>query len=251
MKKLSIIPILIISLNVYSQAVASKAPLADVNKTVYANAVKAGDINSAILAANYIVATNATSNYRDSLAILYLTANNLQPAFYWSSNVLVAKPTDAVMLEVKAVCLKNGNSPVAAIDAYTALLKVKPQATYAYELMQLQYGIKRLAECVNTGYATFKLPLDTNITVKYQVDEKTVLQTPLRSSILNLLAMAHNELGQLQDAKAALQEALKVDPKFVYALQNLKVVDAALLAKEISNKTGVVDEKATLNKKTN
>ncbi|MES2773844.1 MAG: hypothetical protein V4722_06650 [Bacteroidota bacterium] len=216
------------------------------HKAVYIQSLKAGDFNTAIQAANYIVAADSKSGFRDSLAILYYNAGNLNPAYYWAETLLQQKPSDISMLEVKAGCLKNSNNALQAIDAYTSLLKAKPDAVYAYELMNLQYGVQRLIECASVGEQTLQnIKIDSNLVLYYTMDGKKKLQTPLKAGVYNVYGMALSDLKKLPEAEKAFEQALLLDKEYTPARKNLEAVQQLKLAFEKPNE--VKKEAAKLN----
>jgi tetratricopeptide (TPR) repeat protein len=243
LKVILFIIMLSLQVAVYLQPWGAASATLDIHKKVFANTVKAGDYVTAINAANYIIAAAPTSTYRDSVAILYVNTGNYNAAYYWSNAVLKTTPTNTAMLEIKALSLKNGNRPVEAIDAYTALVKVKPNVEYAFEIMQLQYNIKRLAECAATGHVSLKMPIDTNLVVNYAADANTRMQTPMKAALYNLLGMAQNGLEQYKEAKLSYEAALKVDARYTYAIANLEALNKVLAAKEATKKEAETKKK--------
>jgi tetratricopeptide (TPR) repeat protein len=205
-------------------ATHAQVPNTAAHKAVFAQSLKAGDIGSAILAANYLVAADNNSSYRDSLAILYYNVQNANAAYYWAITVLKNQPADADMLNVKAQCLKNANNPLAAIDAYTELLKLRPMPIYAYELMDLQYSVQRLMECATLGQKTLQGKIDSTILVAYTIDGKTQKQTKLKAAIFNVYGLVLADLKELGEAKKAFQMALLIDKDYALAQQNLQML---------------------------
>lgn len=220
LKKLLIASILLLTQAAQAQVSASVAT----HKQVFSQSLKSGDFATAIIAANYIVSAEKGGTYRDSLAILYYNSGQLNASYYWSTEVLKSKSKDPNMLEVKALCLKKSNNPLKAIDAYSELLSVKQDnAVYAYELMDLQYGVKRLLECAALGQQTLqKIKIDEKLAVSYSMDGKTSKQTPLKSAMYNLYGLALLELQKLPEAQKAFEEALQIDKDNMMAQANLE-----------------------------
>lgn len=201
------------------------------HKAVFTQSLKAGDITTAIQAANYIVAADAKSTYRDSLAVLYYNANKLDAAYFWASDVLKQKPKDITMLEVKAASLKLGNQPIPAIEAYTQLFGLKKDAVYGYELMNLQYGVQRLMECASVAEQTLNVAkIDSNLVMNYSIDGKTKKQTPLKAAIFNLYGLALGDLKKLPEAEKAFEQALQIDKEYALAQKNLDALKQLKLA---------------------
>jgi len=141
---------------------------------------------------------------------------------HWATTSLKAQPGNIAMLQVKALCLKNGNNPIGAIDAYTELLRVKPSALVAYELMELQYSVQRLLECAAIGQQVlWQIHIDSNALVQYTLDGKTTMQTQLKAAIYNVYGLALSDLKRLTDAEAAFEQALLVDKNYALAQKNL------------------------------
>ena len=199
------------------------------HKSVFRQSLKAGDITTAIQAANYIVVADAKSTYRDSLAILYYNTSKLDAAYFWASEVLKQKPKDMSMLEVKAASLKLGNQPIPAIEAYSQLFTLKKDAVYGYELMNLQYGVQRLLECASVAEQVLKVAkIDSNLVMNYTVDGKTKKQTPLKAAIFNLYGLALGDLKKFPEAEQAFSQALLIDKEYALAQKNLDDLKAKL-----------------------
>lgn len=203
------------------------------HKTVFSQSLRAGDITTAIQAANYIVAADIKSSYRDSLAILYYNANKLDAAYFWAVDVLKQKPKDMSMLEIRAASLKFSNQAIPAIEAYSQLFSLKKDAVYGYELMNLQYGVQRLLECTSVAEQTLKIAkIDSNLVMNYTIDGKTKRQTPLKAAIFNLYGLALGDLKKLPEAEQAFEQALQLDKEYALAQKNLENIKQLRLSKE-------------------
>lgn len=191
---------------------------------VYNQALNIGDLNTAIIALNYYVAEQGSNNnYTDTLAILYMQQGSFAQSYYWADKRLVAKPGDASLLEIKGVSLDKLQQPKEAISVFETLFSKTKSPYHAYKLMELQYSIKRLAECVATGMAAEKLQYKPEYTMTYNVGEQTG-RTYLQASMFNIQALALYDLDKKAEAKAYLQRALALDSNFVLARQNLSAI---------------------------
>ena len=75
---------------------------------VYANALKYGDVQSAIYATQNIIANEGeNSSFKDSLAILYYNSNNALSCHLLCKELLISKPADVTLLELNATSLKS------------------------------------------------------------------------------------------------------------------------------------------------
>jgi tetratricopeptide (TPR) repeat protein len=193
---------------------------------VFGQAISVGDINTAVIALNYYIAEQgANNNYADTLAMLYMQQGSFEQCYYWADKRLAAKPDDNGLMEMKGVCLDKLQQPKEAIAVFEKLLGKTKSPYHAYKLMELQYGIKRLAECVSTGLIAEKLQFKPEYTMTYNVGEQTG-RTYLQASMYNIQALALYDLDRKADAKMYFQKALALDSNFVLAKQNLAAVIA-------------------------
>lgn len=217
---------LFLSVGVVSMAQVAKAPASKANThlKVYNQALNIGDLNTAVIALNYYVAEQGSNNnYADTLAILYMQQGSFAQSYFWADKRLAAKPGDASLLEIKGVSLDKLQQPKEAIAVFETLFSKTKSPYHAYKLMELQYGIKRLAECVATGLAAEKLQYKPEYTMTYNVGEQTG-RTYLQASMFNIQALALYELDKKAEAKAYLQRAVALDSNFVLAKQNLSAI---------------------------
>ncbi len=222
--------------NTFSQT-TKNAPTQKVNShlKVFKQAMNIGDINTAVIALNYYTAEQgSTTNYSDTLAMLYLQQGAYEQCYYWADKRLAAKPDDNGLMEMKGICLDKLQQPKEAIAVFEKLVGKTKSPYHAYKLMELQYGIKRLAECVSTGLMAEKLTYKPEFTMTYSIGEQTG-RTYLQASMFNIQALALYDLDKKVDAKNYFQKALALDSNFVLAKQNL----AALLATENGGGTKV------------
>lgn len=193
---------------------------------VYRNAIKSGDFATAIVSLNYVVASESkTGKYRDSLAYLYMATQNVQQGLYWSDLVLQTQPNYLGMLEIKANSLKQLGQPLKAIETYEKMLLLDKSPITCFNLTELQYNVKRLYECIASTQVAETLNITKDMVFSYQVTEKETAQTPLMAAFHNYRGLALYDLGRKEEAKAAFNEALKLDSKFLLALSNLLTIE--------------------------
>ena len=205
---------------------------------VFQQAVKSGDLSTAVTALSYYINDQgANSVYEDTLAMLYLQQNSFMQCFYWADKRLKVKPEDLGLLEMKGICLDKLNQPKEAIEVYEKLYLKTKSPYYAYTLMELQYGIKRLAECLATATSTEKLQFKPEYTVSYNVGEQ-VGRTYLQAGIFNIQALALYDLDKKAEAKLYFEKALALDSNFVLARQNLDALKSLESGKNNVNPGG-------------
>ena len=193
---------------------------------VFDQALATGDLNTAISALNYYIADQGSANaYTDTLAMLYMQQGAFAQCYYWADKRLQAKPDDNGLLEMKGICLEKLQQPKEAITVFEKLVGKTQSPYHAYKLMELQYSIKRLAECAVTATAAEKLQFKPEYVMTYNVGEQ-VGRTYLQAGIFNIHGLALYDLDRKAEAKAYFERAIALDSNFVLARQNLEAMKA-------------------------
>jgi len=188
---------------------------------VFKQSVISGDVATAITALSYYVNEPGYNPvYEDTLAMLYMQQNSYIQCYYWADKRLKLKPEDLVLMEMKGICLDKLNQPKEAITVFEKLYSKTQSPYHAYTLMDLQYSIKRLAECLATAASTERLQFKPDYTITYNVGEQ-VGRTYLQAGIYNIQALALYDLDKKAEAKLYFEKALALDSNFVLARQNL------------------------------
>jgi len=195
---------------------------------VFKQSAASGDLATGITALSYYVADQgANTVYEDTLAMLYLQQNAYVQCFYWADKRLKIKPEDQTLMEMKGICLEKLNQPKEAIAIYEKLYAQTKSPYHAYTLMELQYGIKRLAECLATAGSTEKIEFKPDYIMSYNAGEKYGMgRTYLRAGIYNITGLALYDLDKKAEAKQYFEKALALDSNFVLAKQNLEAIKA-------------------------
>ena len=89
--------------------------------------------------------------------------------------------------------------------------------------MELQYGIKRLAECLATALAAEKLSFKPEFIMNYNVGQQTG-RTYLQAGVYNIHALTLYDLDKKAEAKVYFEKALALDSTFALAKQNLEAM---------------------------
>jgi len=229
MKRIAIfLSVLTVSIAATAQPVKKVAtPAKNPHLDVFYQAVQAGDVSTAISSLNYYVASqNGNSPYADTLAMLYMQQGAYAQCYHWANRRMAVNPEDITLMEMKAVCLDKLQQPTEAIALFEKLFKKTQSPFHAYKLMELQYGIKRLMECVNTALAAEKLTYKPEYLMPYVIGEQTG-RTYLQAGVYNIHALALYDLDRKAEAKAYFEKALALDSTFALAKQNLQAMRAA------------------------
>ena len=227
--KLALITAIFISLTAVSQqkkqaaAPAKQSP----HLKVFNLAIASGDATAATTALNYYLSEQGSNNiYGDTLAMLYMQQGAFPQCYYWAQKRLESKPDDNTLLELKGICLDKLQQPKEAIDIFEKLFKKTQSPYHAYKLMELQYSIKRLAECVATATSAERLQYKPDFVMSYNVGDQ-VGRTYLQAGVYNIHALALYDLDRKAEAKTYLEKAIALDSNFVLARQNLEAIKTA------------------------
>lgn len=199
---------------------------ANAHLALFNQAVAANDLVTATIALNYYVSGSGSDNqYTDTLAMLYLQQGMYAQCQYWTDLRLGKTPENRTLLEMKAVCLEKTGRTKEAIALYEQLFASGGNPYHAYQLMELQYGIKRLVECIETGRAAEKLGFKPEYRMTYTLGKQTG-STFLEAGIYNIHALALYDLGNKVEARKYLEKALSLDSSFALARQNLNALSS-------------------------
>ncbi len=224
MKKLTTLIILLSLTNVFAQRKEKNvSPIVESNDnlTIYKNALKYNDIQSAIYATQSIIAREGeNSTFKDTLAILYYNSNNLVSCHLLCKELLVKKPSDKVLLELNAISLSSVGSALDAIGAYEALFSATKNRFHGYQLAKLQFGVKRLAEAMVTLNYCLAQTETLKATVPFDIKDNQKQDVPLDAAIHNLKGLVSYELKDSPTAIKSFEEAIKIFPDFETAQSN-------------------------------
>jgi tetratricopeptide (TPR) repeat protein len=225
MKKAVFTLILGLTLNgIYAQKNA-----ADLHKGMFATAMQHRDIGSAIMAGNYVVTIEGDkSTYLDSLAYLYLAANQVESCQIVCQRILKNDPEKLSIVELKGRCLIAENRIFDAIAAYEMLFKKTNNIAFGFALARLQYTGKRLAEALATTNKALILNGEDDKKEKMNVAE--VAGNKGQTQPIFIKAALHNLRGLIvydldpnvnkKEAATCFEEALKLEPTYILAKQN-------------------------------
>lgn len=202
------------------------APKSSIHLKAFNIAVSSGDIITAIASLNYYIAENGSdNNYADTLAMLYMQTNSVEQSYYWANKRLEKKPNDNALLELKGIALDKMQQQKQAIDIFEKLFSKTQSPYHAYKLMEMQYSIKRLAECLATAQQAEKLTYKPEYLMTYSAGQHTG-RTYLQAGVYNIHALALYDLDKKAEAKTYFEKALALDSTFVLAKQNLETLNS-------------------------
>ena len=213
------------TLSAYSQAKkTTTAVKSNQHLKVFDKAMLSGDAGTATIALNYYLAEQGSNtNYADTLAMLYMQQGAYPQCYYWTQLRLLTNPDNNNLLELKGICLDKLQQSKEAIDVFEKLFKKTQNPYHAYKLMELQYGLKRLNECLQTAVIAEQLTYKPSHVMTYNVGQQ-VGRTYLQAGVYNIHALALYDLDKKAEAKTYFEKAVALDTSFALAKQNLQAV---------------------------
>ncbi len=162
------------------------------------------------------------STYKDSLAYVYFSARKYAPCFMVATDVLKRDPKHIEMLEMKAVSLESLGALDKALETNEQLFKLTNNNYNGYTVAKLQYSLKKFDEAFATIQKTEKLNDTGDFKVTFNINQQHTQQVELLASISYLKGLIANELDKKDVAKESFEKALKIQPDFVLAKDNLE-----------------------------
>ncbi len=238
--------VLVLSVNAQKRKkgteVSCKMTELEMQKKIYKKSLQYGDVTMMQQSLFHLIIADADSvNYMKSLAQIYLSTGQNHSAAQTSKYVMKYLPNDTLMTELLAIALQNQGNAKEAIETYTKLLKMKESSYYAFNLAKLQFGIKRFSEAHASINIAESLPSnDTYVRVE-TIKENEMQNVKLSAAIANLKGLIEYEMGEeyIIPAMKSFEKAVKIDPGFVLAKQNIKSLQAIIEQKESGAPAGV------------
>ncbi len=190
---------------------------------VFRQAMISGDVPTGIISLNYYVNEQPNTVYEDTLAMLSLQEGSFVQCYYWADKRSRVNPDDNALMEMKGICLEKLQQNKEAITIFEKLYSKTQSPYHAYKLMELQYNIKRLAECIATATSAERLQYKPEYTMTYSMGEQSG-RTYLQAGVYNIHALALYDLDRKAEAKAYFEKAVALDSNFVLARQNLEAM---------------------------
>ncbi len=203
-------------------AQSTKSEAIALEKQIVKMAKNVGDPNVATLSMYKLIALEGeNSTYKDSLAYVYFSSRRYAPCFMLATEVLKRDPNHKEMLELKAVSLESLGALDKAAEAYKQLFAKTNNNFHGYNLAKLQYSTKKYDESLKTLQKVEKLNDSGKFKVTFSINQNHTMQVELLAAIYYLKGLDAIELNQKPLAKASFEKAIKIQPDFILAKDNL------------------------------
>lgn len=219
---LGLLLVVMVATPLFSQK--GKSTKTDSEYQLYKKAMQFGDFAVARTAVLQLIVKHPEKlEWKDTLLSIYGMMGMYEQAIILGEDILKTKTNDTNSLRIVAVSYENLGLLNKSIEYYEKVLALGDDVIMRYKLAVCQYGLKRNAESMAN--------VDKIIGVKNAVDIKITISYESSSQDVSILAAALNVGGiilidekKLEDAKLYFESALKMEPNFVLAQNNLQVV---------------------------
>lgn len=206
-------------------AQSPKAAASDAHKKVYELAIKYTDMAAAVNAVYYILAQNPDDMaWKDTLAGLYFSMQAFPQALQLSAEVLAKQPDNRRMLELQAIAFQAVGDAKSSLEMYEKLHKLTRSLYHLYQIAVLQYSLKRVGECETSLEQIISAPeaQTETISITAGTNARPIRQeVKLKAAALNVKGVLVKDKGDKAGAKKLFDEALKIEPEFELAKNNI------------------------------
>ncbi len=202
----------------------SKQEYSQHKQNVYKQALKYADLLTATNAVHDILSLEpAATNWRDTLALLYLNQQSFYSSVSVSQEALKENPENMFMREISAYSYQGLGALKQALEDYEKLYAKSQNIQHIYQMATLQYNLGRVAECVGSldQTAAHKDLAQSEVSLTYGNQAQKV---PMNAAILNLKGVLAKDLNKNDEALKMFEEALQAFPDFVLAKGNIEAI---------------------------
>lgn len=140
------------------------------------------------------------------------------------NDLLARNSKNAAALELSAFSYENLNIKERALQSYESLFLITTSNSHLYKMASLQYDLKRYGESLTNSDILLSKPASDTLKVLFTDTKNNSKEHPLRAALQNLKGLSYKAQGDAANARKSFEEALKIDPTFEAAKQNLASV---------------------------
>lgn len=159
-----------------------------------------------------------------ALAYFYFENQKYANVAVVCNDLLARNSRSGPALELAAVSYENLGIKEKSLQSYESLYLLTSNSATLYKMASLQYDLKRYGEALTNSDILLTKPGIDSLNVQYtdvKDNKETPKEHPLKAALYNLKGLAYKAQGETANARKSFEEALKIDPKFEAAKQNL------------------------------
>jgi len=159
-----------------------------------------------------------------ALAYFYFENQKYPSCAVVCNDLLARNSRNLPALELSAISYENLNIKDRALQSYESLFLMTNNNSNLYKMASLQYDLKRYGESLTNTDILLSKPQADSLTVTFTDAKDVAKEYPLKAALHNLRGLSYKAQGDMVNAKKSFEEALKIDPSFDPAKQNLASV---------------------------
>ncbi len=159
-----------------------------------------------------------------ALAYFYFENEKYPSCAVICNDLLARNSRNGAALELSAISYENLGIKEKSLQSYESLYLLTSNSSTLYKMASLQYDLKRYGEALTNSDILLTKPGIDSLNVRFSdpKDTKDVpKEHPLKAALHNLKGLAYKAQGDAANARKSFEEAIKIDPKFEAAKQNL------------------------------
>lgn len=156
-----------------------------------------------------------------SLAYFYYENQKYASCAVVCNDLLARNNKNAAALELSAFSYENLNIKDRALQSYESLFLMTNSNSTLYKMASLQYDLKRYGESLTNSDILLGKPQADSLKVVFNDAGNNPKEYPLKAALHNLKGLSYKAQGDTAKARKSFEDALKIDPAFEAAKQNL------------------------------
>lgn len=137
------------------------------------------------------------------------------------NDLLARNSKNLPALELSALSYEGLNIKDKALQSYESLFLLSNNNSALYKMASLQYDLKRYGESLTNTDILLSKPQADSLNVVFTDVKGNSKEHPMKAALLNLKGLNFKAQGDNANARKFFEEALKRDPNFEAAKQNL------------------------------
>ena len=197
----------------------------EADQRLYQLALRYNDLPAARIKLIELIDRNPTNTrYGELLASLYFEANQFTSAAIAAMDVIEKNDKSTVALEIAAYSLEQLGAVDRALPYFESHYMLTGTLFSLYKAAFMQYSLNRNEEALNSVNMLIKDKKSTDEKLGFAKADNTNQEVSMKAAALNMKGMIYMNMKNKEEARAALMEAITLQPDFELAQSNMKEV---------------------------
>lgn len=189
---------------------------------IYNQALNLNDLMVARNAVYQIMDLRPTAdNWNDTLCMLYFSSGMYVQTILTGEKVLKKDPTKININELVAISYDRLGALKESLEIYQTMLKQQNEIRFQYNILTLEYRLKRLGECLATAESIIARPESFTDTVRINVSDQYYQDVSYAAAVYNIMGLVAMELNLKEQAERYFQKSIELAPDFELPQNNL------------------------------